>query len=301
MATKFDSHENVVADAELKVSPYDKVASLLIALLIVVSFFVLLLLGIWLTGHVRIAKEPPPIERLDDKGRGDHAPGFALDAEEPGMEEMEELKEPQIEDALPTFADVVTNRLAVFDAIENAADISSRGDGWGDKRPPGDVWKPLDPDVIPRYERWEIRFSTKGIETYARQLDFFKIEIGAVGGGSNKVDYACNVTKSKPDRRSGKPDDEKRLYMCWQKDGPMSAFDRQLLKRTGIETQRRLILQFYPKGTEELLSHLEAQAARDCGHTDPRSFVKTVFGVRPVADGYEFYLIDQYFRPAPKP
>ncbi|MBC8872141.1 MAG: hypothetical protein H8E44_22140 [Planctomycetes bacterium] len=304
MATAPDSHESVhecaASEAQLKVSAYDKAASMLIACLIVVGILVLVLMTIWLTGRLLLAKAPVQVDWLLDEGRSDRAPGFAQDMDEPGIEDMEELKEPQIEATLEVVEQVITEQASALAAIESNAAITSRGPGPGQKQRVGSFHKKAIDDVIPPHERWEIRFSTAGIQTYARQLDFFKIELGAVGGGSPQVDYAGNLSKIKPDRRRGDSEDEQRLYMSWQKDsGSMSAFDRQLLARAGIQTERRLVLQFYPQKIEELLSRLEAQEAQSHGHTDPRSFLKTVFGVRPIRGGHAFYVKDQYFRPVP--
>jgi hypothetical protein len=118
-----------------------------------------------------------------------------------------------------------------------------------------------------------------------------------MGGGSPNVEYAYNLAKSKPNRKVGQPDAEKRLYMSWRGGGPLAAYDKQLLGRAGIKTDRRLVLQFYPKETEMMLLRAEAEAGR--GH-DPREFLKTVFGVRGVRGGYEFFVMDQFFRPAPR-
>jgi len=272
---------------------------MLIALLIVVGFLVVQLFMVWLTGQAVVKNVPRPHEWLSDTGRDEHAAGFAREMAEPGMEDMEELTEPRIEAVLEAITDVVTSQAAAFDAIENRATVSSLGGGPGDERPPGPPGDEVR-DVVPAWQRWEMRFSTTGIQSYARQLDFFKIELGATGGGLPKVDYAQNLAKPKPDRRSGNSEDEKRLYMTWQKHGgAMAAFDRQLVARAGIKTQRRLILQFYPKEIEKLLARLEAVEARKAGHADAREFLKTIFGVRSARGGYEFYVIDQSFRPAP--
>ncbi|MCU0983058.1 MAG: hypothetical protein MUF25_28185, partial [Pirellulaceae bacterium] len=61
-------------------------------------------------------------------------------------------------------------------------------------------------------------------------------------------------------------------------------------------TQRRMVLQFYPKETEMKLLRLEAENAKG---RDARAFLKTIFGVRPAGSGYEFFVIDQFFRPPP--
>lgn len=309
MATASDWHDesSEVEEAReaLRVSAYDNVASLLIALLILIGFVVLLLVIVWLTTHLHFSREYVHVDLLEYAGRGDHAAGFERDPEEPGLEEMEELMEPQIEATLEAVTDVVTSQTAAFDAIEMSAAATSKGaGGMGDSRPPGPLGEGVT-DVIPPWERWEIQFSTAGIDAYARQLDHFEIELGAIGGGSPNVDYASQLATASPRKRTGKPDEEKRMYMTWEKNaGPMAVFDRQLAGKAGIKIDRRSILQFYPKKTEQLLQNVEFQAAADARGTtpqqlDPRVLLKTIFGVRSVRGGYEFFVVDQYFRPAP--
>jgi len=281
----------------LRSGTYDSVASLLISLLIVVGICVLSLFVIWLTGRFIFTLRTVPVELVDYAGRGDHAAGFARDMEPPGPEELEEeMYEPQMEATLEAVTDVVTTQTAALDAVVMAAEATTKGGGGlGDSRGPGPEGEGRS-DIIPPWERWEIRYTTSGLDPYARQLDFFKIELAAAGG-TPLVDYAFNLSKPKPDRRSGKPEDEKRMYMTWQNaGGPLAAFDRQLLAKAGVNTQRRLVLQFYPRETELKLLRLEAENARG---RDAREFLKTIFGVRPAGGGYEFFVIDQFFRPPP--
>jgi hypothetical protein len=280
----------------LGTNSYDRAASLLISLLILVGMIVGGLFVIWLTGRLMFTKQPVKVELVEYAGRGDHAEGFARDKEAPGPQELEEeMYEPQVEVALEAVTEVVTTQVAALDAISVAADVAAKGGGGlGDSRPPGPEGEGST-DIIPPWERWEIRYTTSGIDPYARQLDFFKIELAAAGGAP-EVDYALNLAKPKPDRRSGKPEDEKRIYMSWQGTSPLAAFDRQLLGRAGIKTDRRMVLQFYPRETELKLLQLEAENGK--GHT-AKQFFKTIFGVRAARQGYEFYVIDQYFRPGP--
>lgn len=285
--------------ANLKVSAYDAVASWLVALLVLVGATVGALFIVWLTSRLLFRQTPVPVELVEYSGRGDHEAGFARDKEldEPNVEELEEMVEPQVETALEMVTEVVTTELASFDKM--MTDVASgTGSGLGDSRQAGPEGEGRD-DVVPPWERWEIRFSTTGLQVYARQLDFFKIELGAIGGGSTEVDYVYNVSKGKPDRRSGKPDEEQRLYMTW-KDGksPIAVFDQQLVQRAGINTQRRVVLQFLPKDVEKQLMVIEATAGKG---RDPRAYLKTIFGVREVrSGGYEFFVIDQFFRPVPR-
>jgi hypothetical protein len=281
----------------MRAGAYDVVASLLVALLFIVGLAVGSLFIIWLTNRLMFTQKPIPVELVEFAGRGDHAAGYARDMEPPGPEELEEeMYEPEVEATLEAVTDVVTTQTAALDSIATAAEATVKGSGGlGDSRGPGPEGEGRS-DIIPPWERWEIRYTTSGLAAYARQLDFFKIELAAAGGAP-LVDYAFNLSKAKPDRRSGKPEDEKRMYMSWQNaGGPLAAFDRQLLARAGISTSRRLVLQFYPRETELKLLQLEAEHAKG---RDAREFLKTIFGVRTAGSGYEFFVIDQFFRPRP--
>jgi hypothetical protein len=323
---------DALSQPEMKVTAYDRVSSMLVSLLILVGGSVLVLFVIWLSARVLIVPTAVPVpvemvELLEYSGRGDHAAGFGRDAEL-GAGDVDEPSEAAADATADTGAQAMTDQVAALDAIATetavAADAASpsdaslfatsgaksatssgdsygvgtgKGKGIGDSRRPGPLGEGRD-DIVPPWERCEVRFATTGIQVYAKQLDFFKIELGAVGGGSSEVDYAYNFQKAKPDRRPGTPEKEDRLYMTWRDDrSPIAAFDQQLLQRAGINTRRRVILQFFPKDIERLLLTLEAQQVKG---RDPRTVLKTVFGVREVASGYEFYVIEVRYRPVPK-
>jgi hypothetical protein len=228
-------------------------------------------------------------------GRGDHAEGFARDLEPPGDEEMPELQEPQLQTSIQAVTDAITTVTASTDVFDSLAPVSNIGSQLGDSRPPGPLGE--GDDIIPRFERWEIRWESNNLNAYAQQLDFFKIELGAIGGGRKEVDYAKNLSKSRPDARSGPSKTEKRLYMTW-KGGTLREFDQQLLQRAGIAATGRTLMQFYPEEAEVSLAWIEMENAKKLGHSSAKEFLRTVFGVRPQGRGYEFYVIDQRFRPA---
>jgi hypothetical protein len=80
--------------------------------------------------------------------------------------------------------------------------------------------------------------------------------------------------------------------MTWR-TGSLKEADRELLRRAGIVSGGRDILQFYPPEVEAQLAQAEKQHA---GPRDVESIRKTVFGVRRAGDGYEFYVIEQHYR-----
>jgi hypothetical protein len=286
-----------LVDLPIKTSSYDRVAGMLISLLCLIGASVAVLFVVWLTTVLVFAPAPVPVKLVENvAGRGDHAAGFARDLEAPGEEEMPELQEPQVQTALEAVTDAVSIVAASMDTFDTTSITTSKGKGGlGDSRPPGPEGE--GDNIIPRWERWEVRYISNSVNAYAQQLDFFKIELGAAGGKPN-IDYAVNFTKGKPDTRQGSTKEEKRLYMTW-KSGTLKQFDEQLLGRAGIGTAGRMVMQFYPEETEDRLAWIEMENAKKLGHPNVKEFLRTIFGVRPAGRSYEFYVIEQRFRPAP--
>ena len=276
----------------MKVSAYDKASSLLIALILMTGFFVVMLFLVWLTTVLVFTNKSVPVMLVEEPaGRGANAEGYARDLADPGIEELEELETPQLEATLEAVTDAVTSVAASLDSLHTDATVSGKGSGLGDSRnagPGGDG-----EDIIPRWERWQIRYASDNINKYAQQLDFFGIELGAAGGGHDKLDYASNFSRGIK-KRSGSGEAEKRLYMTWTK-GKLQAMDRALLQRANIPVARRVTLQFYPPKTENDLALLE-KARYDADGKSVRDVRKTIFGVRGSAGKLEFYVMDLYYR-----
>ncbi len=275
-----------------KVSVYDRVASMLIALLILIGFFVMLMFLVWLTKRVMATQRAVPVKYIEElAGRGDHAMGTARDLEPPGVEELADVVEPQLTETLEAVTDVVSTQLAALDALEGHADAVGTGGGQGDSRRAGPLGEGAE-DIVPRWERWEIQFSATNQKSYAEQLDFFKIELGAIGGGNPNVDYVAKLSQAQPVKRSAPSAQEQRLYMTWT-SGVLQDADRQVLAKSGVETRGRVIMQFYPQEVEDLLAGLENERA---GRRTLQEILRTLFGVRGGGGGYEFYVIDQQYR-----
>src|SRR5690606_26352227 len=59
---------------------------------------------------------------------------------------------------------------------------------------------------VPREERWRLRFAGS-LNEYAKQLDYFGIELSAIGGGAI-IDFASCFSGSSPNVRTGTPEME---------------------------------------------------------------------------------------------
>jgi hypothetical protein len=278
----------------IRTSAYDRVSSMLLAALLLVGASVFLMFLVWLSATLVFSQKSVPVKLVENiAGRGDHAAGFERDLEAPGMEEMPELAEPQLETALEAVTETVSSVAASMDVLDNPAAFTGKGQGGlGDSRPPGPLGE--GENIIPRWERWEIRWTASGLSSYARQLDYFGVELAAAGG-SRMIDYARNLSKPRPDRRAGPPDQEKRLYMTWRR-GDLQASDKTLLGRAGIQTDGRLVLQFIPEDVENQLAAMEMENGKG---RSVKEFLRTVFGVQPASGGFEFVILEQRFRPAP--
>jgi hypothetical protein len=159
------------------------------------------------------------------------------------------------------------------------------GDGRGLGHGPGRGGRP---------RNWEIYFQ-KGatLDLYARQLDFFGIEIGIVRAGG-KIDYAFHLANSKPDTRSITEayKNELRYWLRWTQ-GDLEQADRELAEKAGIDPSGGWLLKFVPHDTEVKLWTLEQTRA---GTERSKSIKKTQFGVKTVGSGFEFFVIDQTYK-----
>lgn len=298
------SHPERVAPhsvATMRVQKVDRVASLLLSGLVVSGLLVLLLFVIWLTQTLTWTAGAITIDEQRVAGRGDHAEGFERDVEPPAAEEVEPLTDPSLAESLQAVTDAASSVAATLTAVDSNADVAMEGAGRGDSRPPGPLGE--GEDVVPRFERWELKFQSKGLQPYAAQLDFYNIELACVGGGVETVDYATNLSTS-PQQHSGTSEAENkraRLYFQWRQDGPLKQFDRQLLEQAGVRTSGRNLLKFIPKELEDRLAVAEMQAANAAGHKSVKEIAKTIFESRAASSGggFEFVVTEQRYRQVP--
>jgi len=275
---------------QLGVTRYDRVSSMLLALVILLGVIVGVLFIIWLTGQILLGQKAVPVE-LAELGEGTGPLGGGMELEAPTMEEIGEetdLDEPQVEDRLAAVADAVgTKTASLVDPTLSEHVRSGRGGGGsGDGRMAGTGSGDGKGKDFP----WKVRFPEGNtLEAYARQLDFFGIELGVVLPG-NQVAYASNLAKAKPDVRTGPADQEKRCYLTWDR-GDLQAADRELLARAGIDAENGIILKFLPPQVQAELARLEKVHAG----SDAEKVRKTEFLVLPAGDGYTFKVTDQTF------
>jgi hypothetical protein len=292
----------------LRVSPYDRVSSWLVSSLVVVGVAVAALVFIYFTRQLLSGDFSVPVTPVSAGGGGTGGSGGPVgtgqELEPPGVDEAPDLTEPQFQDTLGAVATAVATKSALIADEEIDADMEPvAGKGAGDSRRPGGGGGegggygggigsgfgrgrggPSEPQR-------EIRFEPRNLNEYAQWLDYFKIEI-AVLGRDNKVHYAYNLSREKPDVRVGDPSQEQRLYMN-SAVSQFAALDRQLAVKAGVADEGEIILQFYPNETAAILYGLEQKSA---GGRKPEQIRRTVFRVTHSGDRFEFSVAEQSYR-----
>ncbi len=174
-------------------------------------------------------------------------------------------------------------------------EVGGTGSGGRGGSPTGNGKKPLGTGGglrggIAREDRWVVRFDESTLDEYAKQLDFFKIELGALFPDGRLV-MITNMAAAKPtvrETRSGKG--EQRLYFRWRGGGRQKV-DNDLFKKAGIASDNAMILHFYDPNTENLLANVEQQY-RNRKTTEIR---KTYFAVRKEGNNYRFSVTSQSY------
>lgn len=132
--------------------------------------------------------------------------------------------------------------------------------------------------VIPHHERWELSFPVgTTIETYSRQLDNYKIELGVIGGAST-ISYLSNLATPKPRVRTAPAGSDSRIYLIWNR-GPLREVDDILVARAGLAPAGKVLAHFIPAETEAEMLRVEASAAQANKLSRVR---KTVFTIQTV-------------------
>jgi hypothetical protein len=280
--------------AQLGTSKYEQASAMLSSMLLLLGMITIVMFLVWLSATI-VWDKPVARVTLEDVGgggSGDSMTGGDKNLEEPNPEEVPEVVEQKVDQALESITSLVSTEAVTLDAVGGETSFGrGEGTGTGDGRGKG-PGGPGTSDGIPAWERWEIKFAANDIEVYARQLDFFKVELGVAGGGIEDVDYCSNFSAATPNKRSGKPKAEKRLRFLY-KAGNLREADRTLARKASIHVTDRVVFQFY---TPEMYTRLLTLENERMGKRRISEVKKTTFGIRGTPGKWEFYVLDQQYR-----
>jgi hypothetical protein len=290
----------------LGVTLFDRVFSMLLTCILIGSVVTLTFGAIWLTNHQWAdAAAPAHVDLVDiDDVGGGNPRGIDGDPPLPGPETPEaSVAENDIAptaDATKSVIEAVGNLAANPDELATLIDVGpaslvpggARGTG---QRPPlGDG--PGGRGGVNRSKRWEISFAAGQTEQeYARQLDQFGVEIGAIVDG--KIYFVSALASGKPVVRrasSGVRDD--RLYFLWTGGGRRET-DLRLLGRAGVPVGgEAVVIHFYPPEIEQRLARIELDYLKNAkATTNLRLVRKTRFMVVKDNEGYSFEITRQEY------
>ena len=280
-----------------KVTRYDMITSLLIASLGMLGLTLMTLIAIWLANLLPTAVILEPQMTAGDGGWEDGAEDATPDVESP--------EDPTDDPSVSNDQSDVTELMEITDPVMEAADTAaalveptSYTDPNNSGNPgsaEGTGGRPLGSGGpgrggAKREQRWFVQFADKGdLKSYARQLDFFKIELGAMFTAESRLVYMSNMSNDRPTLREVKTgDNENRLFMNWE-GGDRKQADEELFAKAGIDAKQAAILHFYPTELEQMLAQLELSFAG----RPANQIRRTYFEVQRAGNGYEFKVRDQ--------
>ena len=300
-------------------SQHDQVTSGLFAACMLLVTTTFLLVTVWIANMLPSPKRPPAVQLLEEDPGGDPdgfvdgTPGETLalgspdvDPNAPVMAEAEAIPDTSevSADSLDSVADVadstemessdspdapIANKTFAMASIVPTRPGSPFGTVGGTGRPPIGFGKGKG-GGFPREMRWFVKFVERGtLDEYAQQLEFFRIELGALMP-DGKLVLISKLTAGAPTRRTvTNGQDEKRLYFTW-KGGTRKTLDLQIFQKSGFDASNAVMLMhFYPQETENQLAVMELEYKK----RKANEIRKTYFAVRSAKQGFEFTITSQ--------
>ncbi len=289
MANAASPTKNTSRKYQLTVNSYDRTATLLIALLIMVGLAVSGLVVVFFATRTFPTIEPIPVVPVEATSPNANQ-GLADEPDPPGVEDAPDLVEPQLQDTLDALTAAVSmSEVLLSDEQLDAEKEAGKGKGLGDSRMPGSGGDGV-VERVPRWQRWKIRFEPDSAGDFARWLDYYKIEIGVLGR-DNKIHFAQEISSSAPKSTTGDPAKETRGYTS-AADGPMPTLTMQLARKANIASHGPIVLLFYPFEIESRLWTIENKYSKG---RDVNTIRETVFTVVKDGNKYAFQVIDQKY------
>jgi len=292
---------STIAAPILRDTLYDRVSSWSIALFVTLGLACFCVVTLWFSNRLPSKPDAVPVEMIElPGGFDDGSPDETLRVDSP---------EPEVRDAAPT--DMESDQTEISETLEAVVELSESatqqvqqqfdtaaqntgkiGSAKGTGRKGLGVGAGT--GGVPREQRWFVRFGDKaGLDEYAKQLEFFGIELGALLP-DKRLAYLSKLTEANPQvRYASSGSGEQRMYMTWQ-GGDRRGADVELFKRGNVEARGdTVIFHFYSKATESNLAQLE----RDYRGRPVSQIRRTYFAVEKSGAGYQFSVIRQtYFQ-----
>lgn len=280
----------------MQVTRYEQVSTFMLALVVAVGLAFAGLTVVWFTLRPDRDVVRVPVELIEIPGGvedGAIDETLKVESEEelatdPSVNDLQE-EDVQIEETLENVVELADQAAEQTPQLFEQQPVSSgtggRADGTGRRA----LGQGTGESGLPREQRWFIRFDDNGtLEEYARQLDFFGIELGLIESG--RITYLTNLAADRPTTRiATSGGGESRIHFNWR-GGSRRQADAKLFAKAGLNIGPNLVLHFYPENTVQQL----ARAERDWRGVPPDRIRRTWFVVNRLrAGGYEFRVTRQ--------
>lgn len=281
----------------IRVTQYDQVSSWMMTMFAGLLCLCLVVVMIWISNQVPKAPEPVPVELLElPGGVEDGSPDETLRVDSPEPEradasEAETVSEQsEVEATLETAVELSD---AAAQQVQQQFDVGVQSTGKpGSAKGTGKRALGMGPGTagFPREQRWFVRFGDRSsVEEYAKQLEFFHIELGTMLS-DGRLAYLTKLNTPMPQIRYVQTGaNEKRLYMTWQ-GGERRGADAEIFKKAGITAEPDTpIFHFYPPELENRLAVLE----KEYQNKTPKQIRRTYFSVESEGSGYRLRVTRQ--------
>ena len=277
---------------------YDVATAAQIAVFLGLLGFVGILIAIWLSNLLPEHQAIPMIMESGDGGWEDGSPDETLNVESPeDPSDDPSLSNDQSESQLEQITEQMVSLSDTAATLTNPNDFSDASGGGNPGSASGTGGRPLGTGGggsggTKREQRWLIQFAEQGnLQSYAKQLDFFKIELGCAFK-DGRIYYLKNMSTNPTLREQRMSADDKRLFMSWTGGDRVKA-DIELLVNAGVKDAAAGVpLHFYDPATEQMLARLEL----DYGGRTADQIRRTYFQVKKSGSGFEFTVTSQKLR-----
>jgi hypothetical protein len=288
----------IIAPPVIHVTLFEKISSGLWTLILAATAAVVIFFSLWYMNKPPQAAVFVPVEMIEIAG-GDPqgAENETLKLETPEVEVKDpavdpvEQQDPQMtetsQDIVELANEVAQQLPEQLDAATSNTGEAGSANGTG-RRPLGSG---QGNGSLSRERRWFIQYGDNiSVEEYAKQLDYFKVELGALLP-SGKLVYLSQLSTDKPVLREvNSGANEKRLYMTWS-GGDRKKADEELLRKAGINERPTMIFHFYQPAIESTLAQLELAST----NRPLKDIRRTYFTVFVEGKGYRFTVVRQTY------
>lgn len=265
---------------ETKVSQYDLVNGAMIATIIILGCLVLMMFLIWLTSG---SKRPVPLQPMEFPMVTYEEEGDDDDLDDPD-EDFPEPDNLDLSVALEAIPDAISDVEAALDARSGTS--SEMGQGRRPRRGASGV---------PEHRRWVIQYESESINSYARQLSFFQIDLGVFYKNNPRI-YRLRDPGGTPQVITSSREEEQKTLRFMHKERRMVRWDEELCRRAGISLEPDgVTCQFYSDATRQLLRNIEGQALQTEGK-ELKNVRNTFFKVEPEGAGFVFRITNIVYR-----